>query len=144
MHRVKQLSIFVEDKRGQLAKTTQTLAAAGVNIRWVTIATSDKFGVLKFLVDDSAKAVQALKEKGYTVTLNEVAAIEVQDKPGGLAEVASVLARHQISIENASGFVITSKKKAVLIIEVQDLEPVEKLIKTKHLHLVTEEELLRL
>jgi hypothetical protein len=130
MHRVKQLAIFVEDRLGQLARTTGALAEAGVNVRWVTIATSDRF--------------EALKQQGFTVTLNEVLAIEVQDKPGGLHDVAETLARHQISIENASGFVIASRKKAVLILEVQDLEKVEKLIRGKHLHLVSEEELLRL
>ena len=144
MHRVKQLAIFVEDRLGQLARTTRALAEAGVNVRWVTIATSDQFGIMKFLVDVSDKAFQALKHQGFTVTLNEVLAIEVQDKPGGLHDVAETLARHHISIDNASGFVIASRKKAVLILEVQDLEKVEKLIRSKHLHLVSEEELLRL
>lgn len=144
MHRVKQLAIFVEDRLGQLARTTRALADAGVNVRWVTIATSDQFGIMKFLVDDSEKGFQALKNHGFTVTMNEVLAIEVQDKPGGLHDVAETLARHQISIDNASGFVIASRKKAVLILEVQNLEKVEKLIRGKHLHLVSEEELLRL
>lgn len=142
--RVKILAIFVEDKLGQLAHTTRALAEAGVNIRWVTIATSEKFGVMKFLVDDTEKGVQALREKGFTVTLNEVLAIEVQDQPGGLQAVAQTLAHHRISIENASGFVIASKKKAVLILEVENLETVEKLIRSKHLHVVSEDELLKL
>jgi hypothetical protein len=144
MQRAKILAIFVEDKLGQLADTTQALADAGVNIRWVTIATSDKFGVMKFLVDDAEKGMQALRNKGFTVSLNEVLAIEVQDKPGGLLEVAQTLAQHRVSIENASGFVISSKKRAVLILEVEDLETVEKLVRSKHLHVVSEEELLKL
>jgi hypothetical protein len=144
MQRAKILAIFVEDKLGQLALTTQTLAEAGVNIRWVTIATSDKFGIMKFLVDDTEKAVQALRHNGFTVSLNEVLAIEVQDQPGGLQAVAQTLAQHRISIENASGFVIASKKKAVLILEVENLETVEKLVRSKHLHVVSENELLRL
>jgi hypothetical protein len=144
MQRAKILAIFVEDKLGQLALTTQTLAEAGVNIRWVTIATSDKFGIMKFLVDDTEKAVQALRHNGFTVSLNEVLAIEVQDQPGGLQAVAQTLAQHRISIENASGFVIASKKKAVLILEVENLETVEKLVRSKHLHVVSEDELLRL
>ncbi len=144
MPRVKLLGIFVEDKLGQLARTTQALSEAGLNIRWVSIATSDKFGIMKFLVDDPDKGAQALRAQGFTVSLNEVLAIEVQDKPGGLHEVAQILARHQISIENASGFVIASRKKAVLIIEVDNLENVEKLIRAKHLHVVSKEELLRI
>jgi hypothetical protein len=144
MQRAKILAIFVEDKLGQLADTTQALADAGVNIRWVTIATSDKFGVMKFLVDDAEKGMQALRNKGFTVSLNEVLAIEVQDKPGGLLEVAQTLAQHRVSVENASGFVIASQKKAVLILEVKDLETVEKLVRSKHLHVVSEEELLKL
>jgi hypothetical protein len=144
MQRVKLLAIFVEDKLGQLARTTQALSDAGVNIRWVTIATGDKFGIMKFLVDDPDNGAQALRAQGFTVSLNEVLAIEVQDKPGGLHEVAQILAHHEISIENASGFVIASKKKAVLIIEVENLEAVEKLVRAKHLHVVSKEELLKL
>jgi hypothetical protein len=144
MQRVNLLAIFVEDKLGQLARTTQALSDAGVNIRWVTIATSDKFGVMKFLVDDPDKGAQALRAQGFTVSLNEVLAIEVQDKPGGLHDVAQILARHQISIENASGFVIASRKKAVLILEVENLEGVEKLVRAKHLHVVSKEDLLTL
>jgi hypothetical protein len=144
MQRVKLLAIFVEDKLGQLARTTQALSDAGVNIRWISIATGDKFGIMKFLVDDPDKGAQSLRAQGFTVSLNEVLAIEVQDKPGGLHEVAQILAHHEISIENASGFVIASKKKAVLIIEVEDLEAVEKLVRAKHLHVVSKEELLKL
>jgi hypothetical protein len=144
MHRVRLVAVFVEDKLGTLALTTRVLAEAGVNIRWVGIASGERFGVIRFLVDRSAVAQKALTHHGFSVSLNEVLAVEVDDKPGGLARVAEVLARHRINVVNASGFVVTSGKRAVMIIEVEDVTKAQEALKGSHVHLITEEELIKL
>lgn len=144
MHRVRLVSVFVEDKLGELAKTTTTLAAAGVSIRWLTIASGDRFGVIKLLVDRTETAQAALAGHGYTVSLNEVLAVEVDDRPGGLAHIAGALARHKLNVVNASGFVIASGRRAVLLIEVDDLERAQAALKGQQVHLLTEEELVKL
>jgi len=144
MHRVRLVSVFVEDKLGELAKTTKVLAAAGVSIRWVTIASGERYGVIKLLVDRAETAQSALAEHGYTVSLNEVLAVEVEDKPGGLAQVAEALARHKLNVKNASGFVIASGRRAVLLIEVDDPEQAQTALKGQHVRLITEAELVKL
>jgi hypothetical protein len=144
MHRVRLVSVFVEDKLGELAKTTKVLSDAGVSIRWVTIASGERFGVIKLLVDRTETAQAALAERGYTVSLNEVLAVEVDDKPGGLAHVAEALARHKLSVANASGFVLASAHRAVLLIEVDDVEKAQVALKGQHVHLMTEAELVKL
>jgi hypothetical protein len=144
MHRVRLVSVFVEDKLGALAKTTRALSDAGVSIRWVTIASGERFGVIKLLVDRTETAQAALAEHGYTVSLNEVLAVEVDDKPGGLAHVADALARHKLNVVNASGFVIASGRRAVLLIEVDDPEKAQAALKAQHVHLITEAELVKL
>jgi hypothetical protein len=144
MHRVRLLSVFAADRAGELARATKVLAEAGLNIRWVSIAPSEGFGVIKFLVDRSAEGLEQLRAAGFTVSLNEVLAVEVRDKPGGLHAVAEVLARHRLNITNASGFVISSRERAVLLIEVEDVIAAQEALKGRHLHLLTEEELVKL
>lgn len=142
MSAVKLVAVFSENKPGQLERVTQTLAAAAINIQWVTIATSSTFGVIKLLVDKSDQAFHLLKEHGFTVSQIEVLAVEVQDKPGGLNFVADALTRHHINVQNASGFV--SNNRAVLLIEVTDLAQARSAAEDAKLRLLTQEETLRL
>jgi len=144
MHRVQLVAIFVEDKLGTLARTTRILADAGVNIRWVGIASGERVGVIRLLVDRVPVAQRALAEHGFAVSLNEVLAVEVEDRPGGLAHTAEVLARHQVNVLNASGFVVSSGKRAVLIVEVEDIVGAQAALKGQHVRLISEEELVRL
>jgi hypothetical protein len=144
MHRVRLVSVYVEDRIGELARTTKVLAEAGVSIRWVTIASGPRVGVIKLLVDRTETAQAALADHGYTVSLGEVLAVEVDDEPGGLARVAETLARHKLNVIDASGFVIASGSRAVLLIEVDDLEQAQLALKGPRVRLVTEEDLVKL
>jgi hypothetical protein len=142
MSAVNLLAVFVENKPGQTATITQLLADAGVNICWVTIANSGSFGVMKFLVDQRDPAVRALKEKGLMVSLLEVLAVEVTDKPGSLQAVADLLGRSNINLDNCSGFVANTR--ASLVIEVHELTQARAVLEKQGLHLLTQEEMLRL
>ena len=119
MSAVQLIAVFSENKLGQLEKVTQVLAEAGINIQWVTIATSKSFGVIKLLVDRSEVALQLLKQRGHAVSLLQVLAVEVPDRPGGLHGVSAALTRHHINVQNASGYV--SASRAILLIEADDL-----------------------
>jgi hypothetical protein len=141
MNAVKLVTIFAENKPGQMERTTKLLAEAGINIRWVNIATSGGFGVVRFLVDQCDLAYQKLKQNGLTVSLVEVLAIEVEDRPGGLHVVTDCLARNQINLENSSGFV--SRERAVLLIEVADLAKARQALESARLRLLSQEDLLR-
>lgn len=137
MEQVKQISIFSENKPGKLQKITKVLAEAGVNILAINIASSNGFGVIRFIVDKCDMAYERLKQKGFTVSLNEVLAIELVDKPGGLFEVSSILSKKKINIENAYVLILGSRKKAFLIVDVQDIDKAKKLLKHENLHFFT-------
>jgi hypothetical protein len=142
MSAVKLVTVFAENKLGQMARITKVLAEAKVNIKCVTVATTEKFGVIKFLVDQCDQAFQSLKSRGFTVSLNEVLAIEVDDQPGGLYAIAECLAQKGLNVENASGFV--SNNRAVVLIEVKDAAQARQVLEPDRLHLLTQEEMLRL
>ena len=142
MNAVNLVAVFVENKPGQTARITSLLAKAGVNIRWVTIATSGGFGVMKFLVDQPEPAVRALKEQGLMVSLLEVLVVEVPDKPGTLQAVAEVLGRNSINLDNCSGFV--ANNRAILVIEVHHPPQARALLEQQGLRLLSQEEMLRL
>lgn len=133
MEQLKQISIFSENKPGRLKKITKVLAEEGVNILAINIASSNGFGVIKFIVDKCELAYQKLKQKGFTVSLNEVLAIELVDRPGGLFEVATMLSEKKINIENAYVLILGSRKKAFLIVDVDNIEKAKKLLKHKNL-----------
>lgn len=137
MEQVKQISIFSENKPGKLQKITKVLAETGVNILAINIASSNGFGVIRFIVDKCDMAYERLKQKGFTVSLNEVLAIELVDKPGGLFEVSSILSKKKINIENAYVLILGSRKKAFLIVDVQDIDKAKKLLKHENLHFFT-------
>lgn len=117
---IKLVAVFADNTLGQMARITGVLEQAGVNIRWMTIATSETFGVIKLLLDRPTAAARALRAAGYSVTLVPVLAIEIRDRPGGLHTVARVLAENKVNVDNSSGFVIKSRRSAVVLIEVKD------------------------
>ncbi len=136
------VTVFVENKPGQTARVTKALADAGVNIRWVTIANNGSFGVMKFFVDKSGPAVETLKQHGLMVALLEVLAVEVENKPGALQAVAERLGRSQINLENCSGFV--ANDRAILIIELREVDRARQILEKEGLRLLKQEEMLQL
>jgi len=123
-----QLSIFAENKPGRLAAVTQVLAREKINIRATTIATSDTFGVINLIVDDPSRAEAALRKAGLTVTLSQVLAVVIPDRPGGLDKLTQLLFAEGININNAYGFVLEGNRKAVFVVSVDRIETAEKLL----------------
>lgn len=123
-----QLSIFAENKPGRLAAVTQVLAKEKINIRATTIATSDTFGVVNLIVDDPLRAKEALIKAGMTVTLNTVLAVVIPDQPGGLDNLMQLLFAEGININNAYGFVLEGRLKAVFVVSVDQIEKAEELL----------------
>ncbi|MBN1662775.1 MAG: ACT domain-containing protein [Deltaproteobacteria bacterium] len=123
-----QLSVFSENKPGKLADVTHILAAEKISIRATTIATSDTFGVINLIVDDPKRAEKALTKAGMMCRLREVIAVVIDDKPGGLDRLTQLLARESININNAYGFVLESREKAVFVVDVDQIEKTLKIL----------------
>ncbi len=120
--RVEQISVFLENKAGRLAEVARILSEAGVNIRALSLADTSDFGILRLIVNDNAKAKQALKEHGFTVGKTDVVAVEVEDHPGGLYKILDILRRQGINVEYMYAFVQQSGNNAVLIFRFDHLD----------------------
>ena len=114
MH-VEQISVFIENKFGRLAEVTRILGDAGVNIRTLSLADTSDFGILRLIVDHTDQAKSALKERGFTVSKTEVVAVEIPDRPGGLADVLQALDEEGINVEYMYAFVERNAENAVMI-----------------------------
>ena len=136
-----QISVFAENKPGRIERVARILQGTGVNIRAITIATSGSFGVIKLLVDDPGKAQAALAADGLSVSMREIVALLMEDRPGGLLKVAEILGREGINIEDAYGFVIEDKKRAVLVIEVEKIPEVLDILTRRGLSALTDDEI---
>jgi hypothetical protein len=117
---VKQISVFVENKQGRLVDIIEELAKQDINIGAVSIADTTDFGILRMIVNKPDAAYAGLKEAGYTVSMTEVIAVEMEDIPGGLYDVLKVLQKCKISIEYLYSFVRRTDTKAIIICRVED------------------------
>lgn len=136
---IRELSVFAENKPGKIEKITGLLAKEGINILAISIASTNGFGIIKFIVDKMELAYQKLKESGFTVSLNEVLGIELKDMPGQIHEITEVLLRNEINMENAYVFVVESRRQAYFIVQVKDIERAKRLLKNENLKLYDED-----
>ena len=126
---VKQISIFVTNMTGGLAEVSDVIGKSGVDIRALSIADTTDFGILRIIVDDPAKAVDALTAEGYIVNVTDVLAVSINDNPGGLAQVLKVLADGNIFIEYLYAFATrNSDRTAYVVIRVKDNEEASKVL----------------
>lgn len=118
---VKQISVFVENKQGGLYEVTSVLNKAGVDIRALSIADTTDYGILRLIVSDPEKALEALKADGIIASVTDVLGIEVPDSPGGFSQAIKVLADAEITVEYAYAFITRHEGAACVIIRVEDI-----------------------
>ncbi len=118
--KIHQLSVFVENKPGHLAVPCRVLADAGINMLTLSVADTSQFGILRLIVRDWEKGKQILEKAGIVVKVTEVVAIEVPDKPGGLADLLTTIDEAKINVEYMYAFTERIDDKAVLIFRFED------------------------
>jgi hypothetical protein len=138
--KVKQLSIFLENKSGRLAEVAGTIGNEGVNIRALSLADTSGFGILRLIVNDIAKAKNALQKKGFTVSETEVIAVEVPDRPGGLASILEVFAEKGINIEYMYAFVEKSSENAVVIFRIENIDEAIEALRSRGVRILSPSE----
>ena len=141
---IKQLSIFVENREGTLVTVTDAIAKAGVDIRAMSVADTNDFGIFRLIVTDIAKAKQALDDANAFVSITEVVGVALEDKPGSLAKVVKILADNNINIEYMYAFITVSKQFAYVVLRVENNEETEKILVENGISLVTEEDMAKL
>ena len=118
--KLQQLSIFLENKPGQLKKACDLLAQAKINISTLSLADTKEFGILHLLIKDWEQAKRVIERGGYTVKQTEVLAVEVDDRPGGLAEMLKPIEAAKLNIEYMYAFSTGRSGKAVMIFRFGD------------------------
>ncbi len=112
---VQQISIFIENSAGRLAEATSALGTAGVNIRALSLAETSDFGILRLIVDRTDLAKEVLTKGGFTVDKTDVVAIQVPDRPMGLATILKILDAEKIAVEYLYAFIERCGDHAVII-----------------------------
>ena len=133
---VEQLSIFLENKPGRLEEVTRIFEEGRVNIRALSLADTTEFGILRLIVNNNEKAKRLLNEKGYTVGINEVVAVEVADRPGGLHRILKALSKNSINVEYMYAFVRQSGQNAVLIFRFDDIQAATAVLKREGMRVI--------
>jgi hypothetical protein len=117
-----QISIFIENRSGRLAKITTALGAAGINIRALSLADTSDFGILRLIVNHTEKAVNTLKDQGFTVMVSSVIAVAVPDTPGALGNLLSLMEHAGLNVEYMYAFVTKNQDQAVIILRFDDID----------------------
>jgi len=138
---VEQISIFLENKSGRLAEVTGVLSQAGINIRALYLADTADFGILRLIVNDTEKALLALRERGFTVEKTKVIAIEVPDRPGGLSGILDTIKEAGINVEYMYAFVEKSGENAIVIFRFDESERSVDVLRTAGVRILDGEEL---
>ncbi len=118
--KIMQISVFLENRKGRLFDATKVLGNANIDIKALTIAESEDFGVLRMVVDKPTEALDVLKKNGFIASLTDIVAVEVDDHPGGLACVLGILNDSNMNIEYMYAFVEKSADKAMLVFRFED------------------------
>ena len=142
--KVKQMSVFLENKSGRLAQVTRVLGENGINIRALSIADTTDFGILRLIVSDPDKTYRVLKEAGFTVSATDVIAVEVADRPGGLADILQLLQNAEVNIEYLYVFIQRTSDAALVVLRVEQLDEAVKVLQEGGIRILSEEEVYKL
>ncbi len=135
---LKQLTIFVENKQGTLVNITDVLAKNNVNMRALSIADTQDFGILRLIVNDNDTAIKALTEAGYLLKLTDVVGVKIGDQPGKLSKALEVLDSANINMEYLYAFMARTEKHAYVVLRVADNEAAEKALEDAGFHMITD------
>ena len=139
--KLQQLSLFLENRPGRLGAPLEAIAAEGINLMTLSLADTAQFGILRLIVREWERAKQVLEQAGWVVNLTEVVAVDVPDRPGGLAEALKVLESAGLNIEYMYAYSLRRADKAILIFRFEDPDQAIAFLQGAGLHVVDAEEL---
>ncbi len=137
---VKQISVFIENKKGALAQATRYIAENKINLRALSIADTQDFGILRIICEDPEKANQVLQEGGFLTTMTKVLAAPISDEPGSLATILEVLSEANVMIEYTYAF-LSAKSGAYMIFRVDDNQMAAATLAAAGIRIVDQEDL---
>lgn len=141
---LKQLTVFVENKKGTLVEITDALAKNGINIRALSIADTQDFGILRMIVTDYDKAEKTLTDDGFLVKCTEVVGVKIGDEPGKLSSALGVLDKEGVNVEYLYAFMSRTEKHAYVVLRVADNTHAEKALADAGFHMISDADVCKL
>ena len=141
--KLKQLSLFLENRPGALSRPMKLLAKAGFNILTLSIADANQFGILRLILRDWEKAKKLLEHEGFVVRVTDMVAVEVPDQPGGLAKILDVVEKAGLNVEFMYAFTEKRENKAVLVFRFDDPDSAIKILKKSKVNVIASVDLLK-
>ena len=141
---IRQLTVFVENKQGALVSITDTLSKNNINLRALSIAETQDFGMLRLIVNDAETAEKVLREDGYIIKVNDVVGMKIGDTPGKLSAALRVLDEKKINMDYLYAFMARTEKHAYVVIRVEDNDAAEKALEDAGFHIITEADVCKL
>ena len=133
---LKQISVFVENKAGKLSEFTRVLWERNVGLKAFSLADTRDFGVLRIIVDDPVQTSAILQEEGYAFSITKVVAVAIQDSPGSLHRIITILGNEGINIEYSYAFTQKGRGLSYMILRVEDDERAERVLAEHHVDLI--------
>ena len=141
---IKQLTVFVQNKKGTVVSVTDILSKNHINLRALSIAETQDFGILRLIVSDEKTAEAVLKESGYLIKVIDVIGVKIGDEPGKLSEALAVLDKEDINVEYLYAFMARPEKHAYVVLRVEDNATAEKALSDAGFHLIAESDINKL
>ena len=141
---IKQLTVFVPNRKGAMVSLTDILAKNDINIRALSIAETEDFGVLRLIVSDEVAATKILEENGYLIKTIDVVGVKIGDKPGALTSALDVLDKADINVEYLYAFMTRTEKHAYVVLRVENNAAAENALVDAGFHLITNADICKL
>ena len=138
---VKQISVFIENKKGSLAEVTRFIADNNINLKALSIADTHDFGILRIITDNPDYARETLKNEGYTVTATSVLAVAINDTPGSMASVLEILHDADVQVEYTYAFISSKKDMAYMIFRVDNNDKATKVLTEKSVTVLSQNDI---
>ena len=141
---IKQLTIFIENKKGTVVSVTETLSANNINLRALSIAETQDFGMLRLIVNDEKAAEKVLSDAGYLYKTIDVVGVKIGDEPGKLTAALGVLDKADINVEYLYAFMARTEKHAYVVLRVEDNTAAEQALTAAGFKMITEADVAKL
>ena len=138
---IKQISIFIPNKKGSLSQLTDILIAHKIDIRAIAVFDTAEFGILRIVVDDPDRAVEILNEEGVVAKVSKVIAVEPEDKPGSLNEIFTILKDADVNIDYIYSFIMRKKEMPYIVLKVDEQEKAVEVLTSKGINVINKEEI---
>ena len=141
---IKQITVFVQNKKGTVVSVTDILSKNNINLRALSIAETQDFGILRLIVNDEAAAEAALKENGFLIKTIDVVGVKISDEPGKLTSALDVLDKAGINVEYLYAFMARTEQHAYVVIRVEDNEVAESVLANAGFKMISAQDIKKL